>query len=270
MRDSGLLPADSVARRVDRELFLLAGGAAALLLQVAHPLVAAGVDHPSDFRGSPHRRLLRTLDTTLAIVFGDRRRAMTSVDRINSRHASVRGVAAGGTAYSARDPRLLLWVQCTLVLTSLRLYELVMGRLPARDRERYWEEGQLIAVELGIPRHLMPGTIGDLEAYERSMLASEVIPDATSVSVGRDVIRPFRFLPGVATWPVDAMTAALLPPSLRLAFGLPFGVKERLASRAMVVAFRYLRLVPARRVALGPPRFRERLLPGIPLAPRGT
>ena len=70
MRDSGLFPADSVARRVDRELFLLAGGAAALLLQVAHPLVAAGVDQHSDFRRSPHRRLLRTLDTTLAIVFG--------------------------------------------------------------------------------------------------------------------------------------------------------------------------------------------------------
>src|SRR5437660_12330623 len=112
MRDEGLLPADSIARRIDREMFILLGGTAALLLQVAHPLVAAGVDQHSDFRRSPHRRLLRTLDTTLAIVFGDRPRATAAIDRINGRHASVRGVAAGGAAYSARDPRLLLRVQC--------------------------------------------------------------------------------------------------------------------------------------------------------------
>src|SRR2546425_9841745 len=260
MRDSGLFPADSVARRVDRELFLLAGGAAALLLQVAHPLVAAGVDQHSDFRRSPHRRLLRTLDATLAIVFGDRRRATAAIDRINGRHASVRGVAAGGTAYSARDPRLLVWVQCTLILTSLRLYELVMGRLPPGDRQRYWDEGKLIAVELGIPRHLMPATIADLESYERTMLANEVLPNETSRAVGRDVIRPFRFLPGLATWPVDALTAGLLPPALRDAFGLRWGTAERLGFRAAIVAFRYLRLGPPGRLPLLPPA-----LPSAPL-----
>ena len=252
MRDSGLFPADSVARRVDRELFLLAGGAAALLLQVAHPLVAAGVDQHSDFRRSPHRRLLRTLDTTLAIVFGDRRRATAAIDRINSRHASVRGVATGGTPYSARDPRLLLWVQCTLILTSLRLYELVMGPLPPGERQRYWDEGQLIAVELGIPRHLMPATIADLEAYERAMLAHEVIPDETSRAVGRDVVRPYRFLPGAATWPMDALTAGLLPSQLRDAFDLRWGRAERSAFRAAVVALRYLRLVLPERLTVVP------------------
>src|SRR2546428_5958552 len=104
MRDSGLFPADSVARRVDRELFLLAGGAAALLLQVAHPPVAAGVDQHSDFRRSPHRRLLRTLDTTLPIVFGDRPRAPAAIDRINRRPASVRRAPAGRPAHPRPDP----------------------------------------------------------------------------------------------------------------------------------------------------------------------
>jgi uncharacterized protein (DUF2236 family) len=228
--DHGLLPPDSVARRVDREMFLLGGGAAALLMQVAHPLVAASVDQHSDFRRSPHRRLLRTLDTTLAIVFGDMRHAIGAVDRINARHVPVHGASATGIPYSARDPRLLLWVQCTLILTSLRLYELVMGRLSAGDRQRYWDEGKLIAARLGIPGRLMPETIGDLEAYEREMLASEVIPDETSRAVGRDVIRPYRFLPGAATWPIDALTAGLLPPSLREPFGLRWGAAERLTA----------------------------------------
>src|SRR2546430_13900439 len=118
MRDSGLFPADSVARRVDRELFLLAGGAAALLLQVAHPLVAAGADQHSDFRRSPHRRLLRTLDTTLAIVFGGRRRALAAVDRINAPHAWVRGVAEGGVPYLGLELPLLLSDQFRPLLYS--------------------------------------------------------------------------------------------------------------------------------------------------------
>src|SRR5438132_14288037 len=87
MRDEGLLPADSIARRIDREMFILLGGTAALLMQVAHPLVAAGVDQHSDFRRAPVPRLLRTVDTTLAIVFGERAdadRAFRRIDRVNA------------------------------------------------------------------------------------------------------------------------------------------------------------------------------------------
>jgi uncharacterized protein (DUF2236 family) len=164
----------------------------------------------------------------------------------------VHGTSATGVAYSARDPRLLLWVQCTLVLTSLRLYELVVGRLPARDRQRYWDEGKLIAAELGIPGRVMPETIGDLEAYERYMLANEVIPDETSRAVGRDVIRPYRFLPGAATWPIDALTAGLFPPTLRRAFGLRWGSAERLAFRAAIVSLRYARVVLPERLTVVP------------------
>src|SRR5207253_8681246 len=69
--DHGLLPRDSVARRIDRESFVLLGGTAALLMQVAHPLVAAGVAAHSDFQRDPLGRLMRTLDITLASVFGD-------------------------------------------------------------------------------------------------------------------------------------------------------------------------------------------------------
>src|SRR5438876_12435031 len=91
MRDSGLFPADSVARRVDRELFLLAGGAAALLLQVAHPLVAAGVSEHSDFPQKAFTRLRSTLDATLRITFGDREQAERAAARVRATHARVRG-----------------------------------------------------------------------------------------------------------------------------------------------------------------------------------
>jgi uncharacterized protein (DUF2236 family) len=218
----------------------LLGGSAALLMQIAHPLVAAGVDQHSSFRRAPSHRLLRTINTALSVVFGDRAESTRAIARINGAHQVVTGVAADGTRYTARDPALLLWVQCTLVLTSLRFYELVMGRQPHRERQRYWEDGKLIAHELGIPHHLMPASIDDLERYEQRMLGSVVLPDETSCGLAAVVLRPYGWVPGPLWWPIDALTAGLLPPSLREAFGLRFELAERLLFRATIVALRML------------------------------
>ncbi len=247
MTDHGLLPRDSIARRINREMFLLLGGTAALLLQVAHPLVAAGVDPHSDFRRDPLGRLHRTLNTTLESVFGTTVTARRALARIDARHASVAGVAVDGRPYRARDPRLMLWVQTTLVLTSLRFYEIVVGPLPPEDRQRYWDEAKVFARKLGIPDELFPPTIGDLERYERDMLVTAIEPDATSVSVARSVLRPFRFIPEFVYWPNDAIAAALLPPSVRDAFGLRYGAAERFSFLFTVTLIRNLReLLPER------------------------
>lgn len=252
MRDTGILAADSVARRINRESFLLLGGTAALLMQVAHPLVAAGVDQHSDFRRSPVRRLVRTVDTTLAIVYGERAAAESALKRIGRSHAPVRGQSADGRAYRARDPQLMLWVQTTLVLTSMRWYEAVMGRLSQAERDAYWAEGRFFAGELGVPEHLFPTTYADLERYEAEMLRNAVIPDATAKAVGRDVIRPYGWLPQIVYWPTDTLSAALLPVTLRQAFGLRFGVPQRLFFRALIVALRALRVVAPERLTVVP------------------
>lgn len=240
MSDLGLLARDSVARRVDRESFVLLGGTAALLLQVAHPLVAAGVADHSDFRRDPLGRLMRTLNTTLAMVFGTTPQANAALARVDRRHVAVRGTAPNGLRYDAHDPRLVVWVQTTLVLTSLRLYELVMGRLSEGDRDAYWQEAKLFARRLGATDAAMPDTYAELVSYEREMLASEVIPDANAIAVARDVLRPMRWMPGPLLWGSSAFTAGFVPPSLRLAFGLPWRTRERLFHRAIVVALRYV------------------------------
>lgn len=238
-----ILPEPSVARRVDREMFVLLGGMTALLMQVAHPLVAAGVDQHSDFRTNAVGRLRRTLNTTLAVVFGDDRSATTAIERMNSVHARVRGTSESGRRYAALDPRLLLWVQTTLVLTSLRLYERVMGPLTSVERETYWEETKPIARLLGIPPKLLPETLAGLEAFEREMLANEVRPDATARGVAHDVLRPFRWIPAPLYWPSDALAASLLPPPLRRALGLRYGTPERMLFRAVIVTVRTMRRV---------------------------
>jgi uncharacterized protein (DUF2236 family) len=216
------------------------------------------VEQHSDFRRDPFGRLLRTLDTTLAVVFGTTAQARAALWRIDRRHVAVRGATGTGQAYAARDPALVAWVQVTLVMTSLRLYELVMGRLTDADREAYWREARFFASQLGATTNALPRTFEEVVGYERRMLEHEVIPDATSIAVARDVLRPFPWLPARVTWPLDAFTSGLLPAPLRSAFGLDWRVRERLCFRFAIAALRLLvprlparvRLVPQARAYL--------------------
>src|SRR6266850_7190672 len=97
----GLFAEDSITRRVNRENILLLGGGRALLMQLAHPKVAAGVDEHSDFRANPIRRLRRTVLMTMAIVFGERETALAAARAVNQTHARVKGAD-----YRALDPDL--------------------------------------------------------------------------------------------------------------------------------------------------------------------
>lgn len=238
-----LLPESSVARRVDRELFVLLGGTAAVLMQIAHPLVAAGVEQHSDYFRDPLGRLRRTLNTTLAVVFAEPHAARAALRRIDRRHGAVRGTAADGRAYEARDPALLMWVQATLVLTSLRVYEAVLGRLGPADRDAYWQEGRPLAATLGIPFDRQPATIADLERYERAMLAASVRPDEASRRVARRVLHPFVWVPGPFYWPTDAIAAAIVPRSLRAPFGLRYRLSERVFFAIVIATARIMRAV---------------------------
>src|SRR5690242_18070738 len=118
-------------------------------MQIAHPLVAAGVAAYSDFRSRPLDRLQRTLDLMLTIVFADAAAALAAARAIDGVHARVHGTLpepvgpfAAGTPYDARDPALLLWVFATLVDTALLVYERFVGRLSASDRATYYDEGK--------------------------------------------------------------------------------------------------------------------------------
>src|SRR5437764_11243732 len=104
----GLFPRDAVIRRVNGEGVLLLGGGRALLMQLAHPSVAAGVADHSDFRRDPMSRLQRTLDATNTIVFGSEEQARQTAAAIQRVHDTVTG-----PGYRANDPDLLLWVHAT-------------------------------------------------------------------------------------------------------------------------------------------------------------
>src|SRR3977135_1973139 len=156
----GLYSESSITRRVNRENILLLGGGRALLMQLAHPKVAAGVDEHSDFRAHPIRRLRRTIRMTMAIVFGDRETALAAPRGVNQVHAKVQG-----SDYRAVDPELLLWVYATLADTALVTYETFVKRLQPHEREAFHEEFKLLRELLGIPRQRFPGTALEFDDY---------------------------------------------------------------------------------------------------------
>ena len=149
----------SVSWRIHGERIVVLGWPRAILLQFAHPLIAAGVAEHSSFRMSrlaPLLRLHGTVHAMLGMTFGDERRAHEAVDRINRIHDRVSGTlrhAAGsfaaGTPYSAHDPDLLAWVQLTLLDTMPRAYELLVAPLTADEKDWSCVEAQDGARPLG-------------------------------------------------------------------------------------------------------------------------
>jgi uncharacterized protein (DUF2236 family) len=228
----GLFEENSITRRVNRENILLLGGGRALLMQLAHPKVAAGVDEHSDFRSHPIRRLRRTLRMTMAIVFGDRETALGAARAVNQVHANVRG-----QNYHALDPDLLLWVHATLADTALVTYETFVQPLQAREREDFYEEFKLLGELLGIPRDRFPDAYADFAAYLDQMMSNDgpVRVDGRALELAAQILRPpVRLLPGPLMLPLNVVTTGLLPPSLREQYGLPWGSGERRAYRFAV------------------------------------
>ena len=164
----GFYGPDSMMWRINREAVLLGSGPAALLLQIAHPSVARGVAEHSDFESDPWKRLHGTINTTLAMVFGDGPAAERAVRKLNRVHGGIRG-----EGYRAMDPELLLWVQSTLIVTSVEAYGRWVRPLAATEKEQFWQEARRVGVRLGIGLDMSPVDWSALRAYWSWMLSPD-------------------------------------------------------------------------------------------------
>ena len=253
-RDTGLFGPGSVTWRVNREGALLIGGGAAAILQVAHPLVAAGVGEHSRYRVDPWGRLYRTLDLTTKITFGSTDVAMKARRAIEMAHKRVHGELpwdAGrfpaGTPYDANDPELQMWVHATLVATSLAVYTRWIGRLPIAEQRRFYEEQKTMGEMFGVPLETQPPTLADFFDYYDDMLASDklastpVLHEVTASIMSPDLPLGGRPLSDA----VKLATAGLMTPRWRAELGLPWGPnRARLLDASRSVFRRALPLVP--------------------------
>ncbi|MDP3984765.1 MAG: oxygenase MpaB family protein, partial [Acidimicrobiia bacterium] len=100
--DSGYFGPQSITWQVNQEMTVLFGGARALLMHAAHPLVAAGARQTSMYQRDPWARLIRTLQLQSTMTFGTRREADEAAERINKLHFKVNGIdSVTGERYDA-------------------------------------------------------------------------------------------------------------------------------------------------------------------------
>lgn len=268
----GLYGPTSIAWRLNREALLLLGaGPRALLMQIAHPLVAEGVDQHSDFRADPWGRLAGTLESYLRIVYGTATSARAEIRRLNALHERVAGPVrddvarsiVGAESYAARDPALSLWVHATLVDSTVVAYDAWIEPLGRDDRAAFYAETRPVGLAFGVPTDLLPADLDAFEGYLAAMLAPEgpirVTPTARALAgtilhpplppLLVDIVPAAGRVPPVVydwtLWPA----LDLLPVRLRAEFGIPETPLRRATSAWLLAGWRAWR-------ALLPPSLR--------------
>jgi uncharacterized protein (DUF2236 family) len=247
----------SVSWKINREMVVVAGWGRAILLQMAHPAVAAGIQGHSQFRGSlraSFKRLHSTVGAMLSLTFGDTEQMITAAARINAIHDHVRppSPAPGGTTthvkYSAHDPELQRWVHVTLLDTIPIAYERLVGPLSARERDRYCMEAAIMEPLMGMPAGWLPRDSAQLDTYMREMLNSgTLVVTDTSRALAHALLYPPRWY---VAWPafrvMQLLTIGSLPPAIREAYGFEWQPRhERALTRWTTLIRRSSRLLPA-------------------------
>ena len=244
--------AGTISWKVNREVIVIIGWARAILLLLAHPLIAAGVGDHSEFRRSlltSFKRLGSTITAMLSLTFGTDEEAIDTAASINSIHDRVSGRLGepAGTLdanahYSAHDPELLRWVHATLLDSVLLTYERLVGRLTTEERDRYCAEAAIMEPLLDIPAGLLPRDAAQLDAYVQATLASsQIVVAARSRALARAILFPpgWRLLWPVFR-PVQLLTIGLLPQAIRQGYGFTWTARDDRALTRWSAALRLL------------------------------
>jgi uncharacterized protein (DUF2236 family) len=241
---------DTVACRRGGDARLLVCAGYALLLQVSHPTVGAGVSEHSQFRRDPWGRLLRTLDYSYTMVYGGPPAAAEMGRRIRSFHGQIRGRRADGRRYHALEPEPYAWVHATLAEGIVLGHERFGRPFSDREREQFWAEWRALGRLLGIREDELPADWAAFRAYFNAMVETR-LQHTTAVDEVLDALaRPpapaLSLLRGpgwAALRPplghlLSLATVGLLPEQLRRRFGLSWSRSEELQLRALAAALR--------------------------------
>jgi len=235
---------------VNMEPVIALGGGRALLLQVLHPLVAAGVEQHSNFAQDPFRRGFRTADMMLKLAFGSDEISRRQSDLLRRMHERVHGVSSDGVPYSAMDPALLVWVWTTLVDVSVFVFERAVRPLTDLERERYYEEQKLVAYACGVPQNACPATYRDFVASFERTVDTELRVTKTARLVafaGRHPPLPWPLGPLVGAIG-SFFTAAVLPERLRAGLGYTWSPWRARVLKAFFAASRLAAVLVPRRL----------------------
>ena len=146
---------------------LVVGGTGAILMEVLHPSVMAGVFTQSSYRTDPLRRARNTLGYVLRTTFGSTPGATRVIEAVKNIHARIEGARADGVAYRALDPELIAWVHTCIPWAVMSAYDRYVRPLSVEEKDRYLREQAVIGRMGGAV--WVPESVDELAAYVERM-----------------------------------------------------------------------------------------------------
>ncbi|KAL5339938.1 hypothetical protein BJX70DRAFT_387585 [Aspergillus crustosus] len=211
-------------QKIVSEAIILGGGAAAILLQIAHPGVAKGVNYHSSFAQRPVDRLRTTMTYVYSMLFGTSAEKKKIIELVHRAHSTVKG-----QDYNADDAEAQLWVAATLYAVGIDIYEQIFGEMEEEKAEAAYREYVVLGASLRVPVEMWPKTREAFWIYWDEQLASFDICDEAK-NVARDLLYnpklPFYFKALMPT--LRLITGELLPQRLRDAYGLKTSKTRRM------------------------------------------
>ncbi len=232
--DPGYFGPDSMMWKVNKEITVLFGGARALLMHAAHPLIAAGARQTSFYQRDPWKRLIRTLSLQNSVTFGTKKEADESALRINKLHEVIKGKdEVTGGIYDALDQEQLLWVHACLQISSIYFYEKTVKKLSDEEKDQYHLENMLSAQLVLVETKNIPQTHKQLRDWVKDkskekdyLVLTDVAVDVKNIIATGPV--PINIKP---VWPFIAFTAFNTLPS---EFKSIYGIEENKFKKILV------------------------------------
>ena len=222
--DPGHFGPNTMMWKINKEITVLFGGARALLMHAAHPLIAAGARQTSFYQRDPWKRLIRTLSLQNSVTFGTIEDANESATRINRLHEVIKGKdPVTGGYYDALDDEQLLWVHACLQLSSIFFYEKTVKKLSDEEKNQYHQENMLSAKLVLINTDNMPKTHNDLKNWvinksktKEYLKMTDVAKDVQEIIEGGPVPKHIKPI-----WPFISFTAFnTLPAEFKNIYGI--------------------------------------------------
>lgn len=243
--DPGYFGPQSMMWKINKEITVLFGGARALLMHAAHPLIAAGARQTSFYQRDPWKRLIRTLSLQNSVTFGTKQEADDSAHRINKLHEVIKGkdpVSKG--IYDALDHEQLLWVHACLQISSIYFYEKTVKKLTQDEKNKYHEENMIAANLVLVDIKKMPKTHEELKEWvmmksreKDYLIVTDVAKDVKDIIAGGPVPRHIKPI-----WPFIAFTAfQTLPDEFKIIYNIKSSPTKRLIVNFNLLMLKYTR-----------------------------
>ena len=243
--DPGYFGPQSMMWKVNKEITVLFGGARALLMHAAHPLIAAGARQTSFYQRDPWKRLIRTLSLQNSVTFGTKEEANDSAHRINKLHEVIKGKdPVSKDTYDALDHEQLLWVHACLQISSIYFYEKTVKKLTVDQKNKYHEENMIAADLVLVDINKMPKTHNELVEWvtnksrqDNYLMITDVAEDVKDIIAGGPVPRHIKPI-----WPFIAFTAfQTLPNEFKKIYGIKSSNFKRIIVNFNLAILKYTR-----------------------------